>query len=145
MSWLMQLLSCALAAAAFSVLMHQPGRTIPVSCLIATAGFAMFLLLRQTTMAYFLATLFIGVCCEICARLMKRTATLFVTGAIIPLVPGVGLYNTMLRVVEGDYYRAVQTGAATVLGICAIALAITMSSVLFSAFHPAEKKKDSSC
>lgn len=122
--------------------MHQPGRTIPVSCIIATVGYGVFLMLRQSTMAYFLATLFIGVCCEICARLMKRTATLFVTGAIIPLVPGVGLYNTMLRVVEGDYSRAVETGAATILGLCAIALAITMSSVLFSAFHHTEKKKE---
>ena len=123
--------------------MHQPWRTIPVSSLIATAGYVVFLLLGKSTLAYFGATLVIGVCCEICARIMKRTATLFVTGAIIPLVPGIGLYNTMLYVVEGNYSKAVNTGAATVLGICGIALAITMSSVLVSAFHP--RKKEKSC
>ena len=96
MSWWVQLISCGVAAAAFSVLLHQPWRTIPVSSVIAVAGYALFLLLGKTTLAYFLATLFIGICCEICARVMKRTATLFVTGAIVPLVPGVGLYNTML-------------------------------------------------
>lgn len=143
MSWLLQLPACALAAACFSVLMHQPWRTIPVSSLIATAGYVVFLLLGKSTLAYFGATLVIGICCEICARIMKRTATLFVTGAIIPLVPGIGLYNTMLYVVEGNYSKAVNTGAATVLGICAIALAITMSSVLVSAFHP--RKKEKSC
>ncbi len=141
MSWLSQLLSCAVAAACFSVLLHQPRRTIPASTLIATAGYAVFLLMGKTTMAYFGATLLIGICCEICARVMKRTATLFVTGAIIPLVPGVGLYNTMLFVVEGDYGSAVTTGTAAVLGICGIALAITMSSVLVSAFHPRKKEK----
>ncbi len=141
MSWWMQLLSCAVAAAAFSVLMHQPRRTIPVSSLIATAGYGIFLLLGKTTLAYFGATMVIGICCEICARVMKRTATLFVTGAIIPLVPGVGLYNTMRYVVEGDYSNAVNAGAAAVLGICGIALAITMSSVLVSAFHPPKKEK----
>ena len=137
----MQLLSCAVAAAAFSVLMHQPRRTIPVSSLIATAGYGIFLLLGKTTLAYFGATMVIGICCEICARVMKRTATLFVTGAIIPLVPGVGLYNTMRHVVEGNYHEAVNVGAATILGICGIALAITMSSVLVSAFHPPKKEK----
>ncbi|MBR4540230.1 MAG: threonine/serine exporter family protein [Clostridia bacterium] len=143
MSWLLQLPACALAAACFSVLMHQPWRTIPVSSLIATAGYVVFLLLGKSTLAYFGATLVIGICCEICARIMKRTATLFVTAAIIPLVPGIGLYNTMLYVVEGNYSKAVNTGAATVLGICGIALAITMSSVLVSAFHP--RKKEKSC
>ena len=141
MSWVLQLLACALAASCFSVLMHQPWRTIPVSSLIATAGYVVFLLLGKTTLAYFGATLVIGVCCEICARIMKRTATLFVTSAIIPLVPGIGLYNTMLYVVEGNYSKAVNTGAATVLGICGIALAITMSSVLVGAFHPRKKGK----
>ena len=140
MSWWVQLISCGVAAAAFSVLLHQPWRTIPVSSVIAVAGYALFLLLEKTTLAYFLATLFIDICCEICARVMKRTATLFLTGAIVPLVPGVGLYNTMLYVVAGDYGNAVHTGAATVLGLCGIALAITMSSVIFSSFRPHKKK-----
>ena len=140
MSWWIQLISCGVAAAAFSVLLHQPWKTIPVSSVIAVAGYAVFLLLGKSTLAYFLATLFIGICCEICARVMKRTATLFVTGAIVPLVPGVGLYNTMLYVVAGDYSHAVNTGAATVLGLCGIALAITMSSVIFSSFRPRKKK-----
>ena len=141
MSWVTQLLACAVAASCFSVLLHQPRRTIPASSLIATAGYAAFLLLGKTTMAYFWATLLIGVCCEICARIMKRTATLFVTAAIIPLVPGLGLYNTMLYVVDGDYGSAMTTGTATVLGICGIALAITMSSVLVGAVHPRRKEK----
>ncbi|MBR5704891.1 MAG: threonine/serine exporter family protein [Deltaproteobacteria bacterium] len=141
MNWVVQLLACAVAASCFSVLLHQPRPTIPASTMIATAGYAAFLLMGKTTLAYFGATLLIGVCCEICARIMKRTATLFVTASIIPLVPGIGLYNTMLYVVEGDYGNAVQTGAATVLGICGIALAITMSSVLAGAFHPRKKEK----
>ena len=136
-----QLLACFCAALAFSVLMNQPRSTVPVSALIAVAGYGLFILLGQGVTAYFLATILIGLSCEICARLMKRTATLFFTGAIVPLVPGVGLYNTMRYVVEGDYGKAVQMGAATVLGICAIALAITLSSVLFSAFWPKPKKK----
>ncbi len=144
MNWWTQWIACAVAAASFSVWLHQPRSTILVSSLVAVVGYGIFLLLGKGGMAYFLATLFIGVCCEICARVMKRAATLFVTGAIIPLVPGVGLYNTMLYVVEGDYGNAVTTGAATVLGICAIALAITMSAVLFGAFSKPGKNRGAS-
>ena len=141
MSWWIQLLACLVASACFSVLMHQPRSTVPVSALIASAGYGLFLLLGKSTMGYFLATLTIGIACEICARVMKRAAPLFVTGAIIPLVPGVGLYNTMRYVVEGDYHQAMSTGASTVLGLCAIALAITTTSVLFNAFTARGGKK----
>ena len=142
MTWWIQLLACLVASASFSALMHQPLKTVPVSSLIAVAGYSVFLLLSQTTLAYFLATLLIGILCEIFARVMKRAATLFVTSAIVPLVPGVGLYNTMRHVVEGHYSQAVNVGAATILGLCGIALAITMSSVLFGAFSGKREKKE---
>ena len=146
MSWWIQLIACGIAAASFSVLLHQPRSTILVSSLVSILGYSVFLLLKQSTIAYFLASLLIGICCELSARLMKRVATLFVTGAIVPLVPGVGLYRTMRFVVDGEYSRAVQTGAATLLGICGIAMAITISSVLFSAFwHRKANQRGASC
>ncbi len=146
MSWWIQLLACGVAAASFSVLLHQPRSTILVSSVVSILGYSVFLLLKQSTLAYFLASLLIGLCCELAARLMKRVATLFVTGAIVPLVPGIGLYRTMRFVVDGEYSRAVQTGAATLLGICGIAMAITISSVLFSAFwRQNTKKRGASC
>ena len=141
MSWWIQLISCGVAAASFSVLLHQPKSTILVSSVVSILGYSVFLLLKQSTLAYFLASLLIGLCCELAARLMKRVATLFVTGAIVPLVPGIGLFRTMRFVVDGEYSRAVQTGAATLLGICGIAMAITISSVIFSAFWRRNAKK----
>ena len=141
MSWEIQLIACFAASLSFSVLVRQPKGSMLVSAVIATAGYSLFLLMGQNTLAYFTATLLIGLSCEICARIMKRAATLFVTGAIIPLVPGVGLYNTMRYVVEGNYHQAMSTGASTVLGLCAIALAITTTSVLFSAFFSQRGKK----
>jgi len=144
-NWGIQLTACFFAAVSFSLLVRQPRNSMLASGLIAVAGYTVFLLLGRTTLAYFAATLLIGVSCEVCARLMKRAATLFVTGAIIPLVPGVGLYNTMRYVVEGDYHQAVSTGASTILGLCAIALAITTTSVLFNALGARRKKRGAPC
>lgn len=145
MSWWIQLLACFFAAFAFSMLMNQPRSTMPVSSLIAVAGYGVFMLLGRGVLAYFLATILIGLSCEICARLMKRTATLFFTGAIVPLVPGVGLYNTMRYCVEADYSKAVSTGVVTLLAICGIALAVTITSVIFSSFAARKNQKDASC
>lgn len=143
MSWWMQLMACFVAAMAFSVLMHQPRATVLVSSLVGTAGYALYLLLGQGTLGYFLAALLISASCEICARMLKRTATLFTTGAIIPLVPGVGLYRTMRYLAEGNVAQAVSTGTATVLGLCGIALAITVTTVFFSRFK--RKAKVEAC
>ena len=134
MSWWVQLIACFFAALFFSVLMNQPRSTMPVSALIAVGGYAVYLGLNRSVLAYFMATIVIGVSCEMAARIMKRTATLFFTGAIIPLVPGVGLFNSMRYVVEGEYENAVSTGVFTLLAICGIALAVTNTSVLFSSF-----------
>ena len=142
MSWWVQLIACFFAAMTFSVLFNQPWQTLVVSSLIATLGYGLFLLMGKSTTAYFCASLLIGLLCEISARLMKRAATLFISGAIVPLVPGVGLFNTMRYVVDREYGQAVNTGAATLLAICGIALAITLSSVIFSFFHSPKKRKN---
>ena len=132
MSWWMQLLSCFAASICFSLMLNQPKRTILISAVVATGGYGLFMLLNQTTVAYFAATMLIAVLCETFARIMKKVTTLFLTSSLIPLVPGIGLYRTMRYIVEGDYSQALHVGIATIMGICAIALAITFSSVLFS-------------
>ena len=76
---------------------------------------------------------------------MKRTETIFMTGAIITLVPWVGLYRTMRFVVEGNVTLAVETGTSTLLGLCGIALAMTLTTVFFANFRPAARRKDASC
>lgn len=142
MSWWVQLIACFVAAQAFSALVNLPKNAYPFTGVIAAAGYGVFLLLDQGAIGYFFATLLIGVSCEICARILKRTATMFITSAIIPLVPGVGLYRTMRYMVEGEASLAVSTGTATVLGICAIALALTVSTVIFSNISKGGKKEN---
>ncbi|MBQ4076030.1 MAG: threonine/serine exporter family protein [Clostridia bacterium] len=145
MSWWMQLIACCVATIAYSALVRLPRKAIAITALIASAGYGIYLLMDQSTMGYFLASLLIGVLCEICARIMKRAATLFMTAAIIPLVPGVGLYRTMRYIVEGNAQMALSTGTATLLGLCGIALALTVSTVLFANLRRIPKKKDGTC
>lgn len=132
MSIYMQFAACFVATMFFSILLNQPPKTMVFSGLIGTAGYVVFVLLSQTTMAYFFGTLIIAILCEIAARLLKKTSTLFLISALIPIVPGIGLYRTMRYLVENNMSMAAQVGSETLMGVCAIALAITVSSIIFS-------------
>ncbi len=132
MHWLIQVLAGALASFFFALSLNQPKKTMLHSAIIGGVGFAIYLLMGESTLGCFVATLFIGIACEICARIMKKISTLFINSALIPLVPGVQLYRTMRYLVEGDYQNAVARGTETMMIVCAIALGITISSILFA-------------
>lgn len=142
-----QLLACFFATILFAVLLNQPPRSLIFSGIIGTLGYGVFILLNQTTLAYFAATLVIGIACEITARMRKMASTLFITSALIPIVPGIGLYRTMLYIAQENFSMAGKVGAETILGICAIALAITISTIIFANFHkkPGREKRASTC
>ena len=127
-----RLLACLAATVSFGILLRQPVRTLHISALIGAAAYALLQLLGETPAAYFTAALGAGILCECAARLKKKTATLFLTTALIPLVPGLGLYRTMLYIVQEQYSKAAAAGVHTLLGIFAIALAVTVSTLIFT-------------
>jgi len=80
------------------------------------------------------------VLCELTARAVQRTTTLFLISSIIPLVPGLGLYRSMMALAGQDYQNALAIGIETLAGIGAIALALTVATALFNSFKPAQAK-----
>ncbi|MHC1785882.1 MAG: threonine/serine exporter family protein [Christensenellales bacterium] len=132
MSILIQCLACLCASASFGVLLRQPRSTLPLTSLIGLNGYLVFLLLGQSALAYFLAALAVGLLCELTARIKQRSVTLFLVSAIIPLVPGLGLYRTMMAIAVKDYPLALSTGMDTLVGFGAIALALTISTTIFA-------------
>ncbi|MDK2810897.1 MAG: hypothetical protein PWR27_1606, partial [Petroclostridium sp.] len=68
---------------------------------------------------------------EFFARQFKMPVTIFLTSGIIPLVPGAGLYYTMLELVQNNYAAAISKGVETIFIAGSIAVAIAISSSLF--------------
>ncbi len=132
MGVLVRCLASLFASAFFGLLLKQPRDTLLHTSLIGLNGFILFLLLQQSTLAYFVAALLVGLLCELTARIKGRATTLYLVSAIIPLVPGLGLYRTIMYVAGNAYDRALATGAATIAGIGAIALALTIATVVFA-------------
>ncbi len=132
MNVLIQCIAAMLASAAFGWLLRQPKKTMLFTSLIGVNGYVIFLLMGQSAMAYFTASLVVGLLCELAARVTRMATTLFLVSAIIPLVPGLGLYRTMMYTAEGNLQMALSTGVETAIGIGAIALSLTIASTVFS-------------
>ena len=72
------------------------------------------------------------------ARRQKAPAIIYALIGVVPLVPGAGLYRTMLALVLKDYASAAAIGVETVLISGCIALAIAI--VTLFARHASVKR-----
>ncbi|MDD3243799.1 MAG: threonine/serine exporter family protein [Eubacteriales bacterium] len=142
MSIAVQIVCCFLATVTFSVLFRTPRKSVLLCGGIAALGYALYLVLGNNLWSYYAATLLIALLGEVCARWRKMPAVIFISTAVVPLVPGTGLYYTMLRLVENDYAGAGQTGAFTLLAMGAMALAIATNALLVRWFFPRKKAKN---
>lgn len=69
---------------------------------------------------------------ELMARVLKTPVTIYIICALIPLVPGGGMYNTMIEVVLSNYQKAVETGVNTLASAGALAMGILIVSSVIS-------------
>jgi uncharacterized membrane protein YjjP (DUF1212 family) len=78
----------------------------------------------------FLGAGLVALIAEIGSRAGKDATTLFIIPGIIPLVPGTGMYATMLYMLQSDFANTATMGARTLLiaGCIAVAL-ITIASL----------------
>lgn len=142
MDSLIRALACMAAALFFGKLLRQPRSTLVFTALIGLLGYAAYQLIGGM-LGFFVSGLLVGILCEVTARVVERTTTLFLISSIIPTVPGLGLYRTMMALSENDLERAGQIGLETLAGIGAIALALTFASVLFAGIRPPQRKPTS--
>ena len=81
--------------------------------------------------ATLVGTITLQFCCEICARKYKDAVSGFTIPAILPLVPGAGVYYTLLASLEGDIQLALFKGFNTLGCALSIAVGIILVSSIF--------------
>ena len=104
---------------------------VGLACLIGAFGWAVFLLTPEAgawsdVPRYLLATITVSMLSEICARILKAPATIFLLIGIIPLVPGGGLYYAMNFLINGNYAMFAKKGIQTAAYAGAIAVGVSM-------------------
>jgi len=134
---ILNMIYCFVATCFFALIMNSPKKVIPISSFTAAIGYMIYYLcvdVNQTMLGFFLGTLAIALSGEICARLFKMPATIFIFPAVVPIVPGLGLYQTMLSFVQDDLSSALEIGVGTILNIGAMAIAMALISLISSKF-----------
>ncbi|WP_373599671.1 threonine/serine exporter family protein [Paraclostridium bifermentans] len=114
----------------FSIFLSAPKRSLPCAGLIGAIGWVLYVYLFRLTnnpiLSNFVPAAIVGILSEVSARYLKQPAIVFVIPGIIPLVPGLGMYNTMLYLVQENYELAASTGATAFLVGGAISLGVLL-------------------
>lgn len=106
--------------------------------LCALGGVLSWLAFRVTLLAggndfvaYFLATLVAGIYSELMARIRKYPAISYLVISIFPLIPGAGVYYTMMHALHGDMASFASKGMHTAAVAGVMAVGILLSSTIF--------------
>lgn len=90
--------------------------------------------------ATFIASFCVGIFGEALAIIYKKPATVFITPGIVSLVPGAGMYYTMLYLVEKDFNNAASYGTQTFFVAAAIAIGIVTATVFSRSIKSFKKR-----
>lgn len=121
-----------LATLGFGVLFNIKGKNLIFASIGGAITWFIYLLSLKFNIsimiALFLAALAAGIYSEILARILKAPVTIFSICSVIPLVPGGGMYYTMLASVQGNINKFLNTGLDTLASAGAIAVGILLAS-----------------
>lgn len=91
----------------------------------------------------FISALVFSTYSEVLARIFKTPVTSFVICALFPLVPGSGMYYTMLATINGDLQNAVHLGINTLANAGTLALGVIFISTITSLFFRVKRNHSS--
>jgi uncharacterized membrane protein YjjB (DUF3815 family) len=133
MNIVLKIIYCFIATFFFALIMSAPRKTLFYSSITASFGYLLyeyFITNGNPLLGFFLGTTLIATLGEIYARKFKMPATIFIFPAVIPIVPGLGLYETILAFVSNDVLLALEIGVKTILNIGCMAIAMALVSLL---------------
>lgn len=126
----------ALATMAFAVLFQAPKKIVLIDGIIGAIGWVVFVYLRHelgytSFVSNFCATVSLALASELSSRIFKQPVTVFVVPGIVPLVPGLGIYQGMFAIINNDYNNGTSILLTAMTDSVAIAIGIMLVSSLF--------------
>lgn len=128
----------------YCLLCHIPKKSIPVAAFIGGCSWLIYVILMDDgsgkILASFVAAAFVAIASDISSRLLKEAATIFIIPGIIPLVPGAGMYFTMIEIINGQYAKAASIGGETFFIAGAIAMSLLLIGSVTRVLHAVRRK-----
>ena len=128
-----------LGTVGFAMLVHVPRRSWLVSGVIAALSYLVFWGLARLgfpeEIGIFCGALFGSLVGLFSARHMKMIGTIFLMSAIVPVVPGLGLYRMMAFLGQGRISEGAGMGVRVMITIAMIALGLGAGSMIDRLLH----------
>ncbi|MEJ8554887.1 threonine/serine exporter family protein [Tepidibacter sp. Z1-5] len=136
-----------MATISFCIFFNVPKKDLLYASLTGSIGWTLYIYMNNITnsasLSNFIAATAIGLLGEIFARINKKPVTVFIIPGIVPLVPGYGMYLTMLDIINNDFYSAAKTGSDTIFIAGSIAIGVILVSSTAKTFKRRNKKNSS--
>ena len=125
-----------LATMAFAVLFQAPKKIVLIDGIIGAIGWVVFIYLRHelgytSFVSNFTATISLALASELSSRIFKQPVTVFVIPGIVPLVPGLGIYQGMFAIINNDYSNGTSILLTAMTDSVAISIGVMLISSLF--------------
>ncbi|MGL5695297.1 MAG: threonine/serine exporter family protein [Peptostreptococcaceae bacterium] len=134
-----------LATVGFAVFFNAPRVSLVPSGIVGGFGWLLYIFLfnflDNAVVSTFLAACFVATWGEILARKLKNPATIFTIPGILPLAPGLGIYNTMLYMVQKEFELGFSKGVDTLSISAAIALGILVVTSVNNTYHILNRRR----
>lgn len=134
-----------IATFGWTVFFNAPKKDLIPCSINGAIGWSVYVLLQRYThnsaFSNFVASFLVTLISEFLARKLKRPAILYIIPGIIPLVPGLGIYNTMLYMVQGSFIKAVELGTEVALIAGAIVLGMVVVTSLVRTYYKIKRER----
>ncbi|WP_300383344.1 threonine/serine exporter family protein [Clostridium sp.] len=131
---LIEVVSAFIASFAFGIIFNIKGKNLFFAAVCGSIGWLVYKSSIKTgfsdTMAMFFASIALSGYSEIFARILKTPVTTFVIAALIPLVPGGGMYYTMVEAINGDIMNSLEIGIKTLALAGVLAIGVILVSTI---------------
>lgn len=134
MSLLIQIPCALIATFGFCIIFNVPVKKFPICAIVGALSWMSYQSFiycgLSQVFAAFISSCIVWLLSNICSRVFKETSTMFIIPGILCLVPGSGMYYTMLAMLHHDMEATASTGTVTLMVAGAIAAGLlAMGSV----------------
>jgi len=129
-----QILVSIIASLGFGIIFNIKGKNLIFAALGGGLSWFCYLFFSKQGMSeplsFFCSSILFSIYSEICARILKTPVTTTIICALIPLVPGAGMYYTMYETITGNVDKAIQLGLNTCASAGSLALGVIFVSTI---------------